>query len=76
MNTFSKIVDFLKNLLDLILGKSHGDPTVNPDGGSGAQTQESKVDTLHSKIDDGPSVAKPTDDGGINYDNFNKESKK
>jgi hypothetical protein len=72
MDTFLKILDFLKGLIELLTGKSHGDPKIDPDHGTSATTQESKIETVHSKIDSGPSGAVATDDGGINFDNFNK----
>ena len=74
MDTLRKIVDFLKDLLDMILGKSHGEPTVNPDGGNSATTEEGKVNETHENIQNNPTGVSTTPDGGVSYDDFNAKS--
>jgi hypothetical protein len=77
MSFISKIVNFLKDLLDLILGKSHGDPSVNPDGGTVATGSQSQAQQQAGQIaSDSTQGVNTTPDGGIVYDKDGKPVQK
>ena len=72
LGLISKIVDFLKGILDLITGKS-STTSNNPDGGAGATGSEGQAGQATGKIDADPNQGvNTTPDGGITYDKDGK----